>query len=465
MSLFGSIYLGTSGVKTQSQGMRITADNLSNLNTTGFKGGRGLFEEVFLEVTGEVFPSRRGLGSRVKDIDIDFSPGTLVTTDIPTDLAILGRGFFVVKDLAGEETFFTRDGQFLLEDTGNDKLRMVTPLGYSLLGAEPGAKPNGLEDFSPIEIDRAISGKATETIRLELNLDARKATETQSVALYESWDATNPEGPISPHAYEFVTSVKVYDPTGVEHTLNLYFDTTDQNNQYEVLVTLADPAEDWRGSGPYAGALLWGTLDFGAAGEVVGAEFFTIDDVNTGTQTPIDLTATGRPQFTLNFTGTPQTVTLDLGFYFDENGSLVRMPQSVHLYGAPFAVYQQDQDGYPPGIFDRVEIDAEGLVRAYYTNQQTEEVARIFLADFTGLEDSLVRAGGNLFRAVPEATPQFFAPGRSERGILKSGALEGSNVDLAEEMVGLITLQRAFQSNARVITTADQMLEDFLRAR
>ncbi|OAQ21273.1 flagellar hook protein FlgE [Thermosulfurimonas dismutans] len=464
MSLLGSIYLGTSGVKTQSQGMRIAADNIGNLNTTGFKGSRGLFEDVFLEVSGEVFSSQKGLGSMLKDIDIDFSPGNLLSTDIPTDLAILGKGFFILKDSSGEN-FFSRDGQFLLAETENNTLRLVNSLGYSLLGADPGATPNGVADLSPIEIPKTISGRATERISLEMNLDARKEPEALSLSLLEAWDATNPDDPINPGNYEFITDTKVYDPTGVEHQLTIYFDTTDQNNQYEILVTLADPTEDWRGSGRYSGALLWGTLNFGAAGEIVDATFFTVDDVNTGSLTPIDLTATGRPQFTLNFTGTPQTVTLDLGFYFDATGSLIRTPQSVHMYGAPFAVYYQHQDGYPPGIFDHLEIDLEGVIRAYYSNQQSQEVARIFLADFTGSDDALKRVGGNLFKSVTGASPEIFAPGRSAIGAINSGALEGSNVDLATEMVNLITLQRAFQSNARVITTADQMLEDFLRAK
>ncbi len=462
MGLFGSIYLGYSGVNTQTRGMRVAADNVANLNTTAFKGSRAVFEEVFAEVTGEVLPYSRGLGSRVKDLEINFSPGSLNATDIPTDLAILGKGFFVLQNPQSQEYFFTRDGQFQLEETDQGTLRLVSPLGHSLLGAAVDANPSDLTTLSPLEIPQAIPGKATETIHLELNLDARKDRETTSRTLLEAWDAQSSTGPISSADYEFVTTLEVYDSTGVAHKLNLYFDTTDQNNQYEMLLTLDDPTEDWRGSGRYAGALLWGTLNFGPSGEISGAEFYTVN--LDGTTTPIDLTVTQRPQFTLNFTGTPQTVTLDLGFYFD-GSDLVRTPQSVHLYGAPFAVYYQDQDGYPPGIFDRVEIDTEGVVKAYYTNQQSQEIGRIFLADFTGVEDSLERIGDNLFKATAGVIPEIFAPGRAAVGALASGALEGSNVDLATEMVNLITLQRAFQSNARVITTADQMLEDFLRAR
>jgi len=113
-------------------------------------------------------------------------------------------------------------------------------------------------------------------------------------------------------------------------------------------------------------------------------------------------------------------------------------------------------------MFDRVEVITEnGLIKAWYTNGKDIEVAKIFLADFTGYEDTLTRVGKNLF--VSNSDSIFFSPGIDERGKVLSGALEGSNVDLAYEMLNLIVLQRAFQSNAKVITTADQILEEFLR--
>ncbi|QJA06808.1 flagellar hook-basal body complex protein [Thermosulfurimonas marina] len=460
MGIFGSIYTGASGIQEQSLALRVTANNVANLNTTGFKGDRSLFADIFAQASGEVFPREKGLGV-LFDLTTDFSPGGYETTDIPTDLAIMGRGFFAVSD--GTNTYYTRDGHFLLEETGDNTLRMVTPLGYTLLGADPTASPTNTTQLSPVEIPRTIAGRGTSRISLQLNLDARKETEGTSRRLLEAWDATRPTGPIDSNDYEYVTSLKVYDPTGVDHLLNLYLDTTDQNNQYEVLLTLADPAEDWRGTGPYAGALLWGTLDFGATGEITQASFYTVN--LDGTLTPQDLTQSGTPQFTVNFTGTPQTIDLDLGFYYDPQGNLVRTPLSSHMYATPFAVLYQNQDGYPPGIFDRVEIDVDGTVRAFYTNQQSQEVARIWLADFTGLEDSLDRAGANLFVPRAGATPILLNPGRDSAAALSSGALETSNVDLATEMIHLLTFQRTFQSSARVITTADQMLEDFLRAR
>jgi len=113
-------------------------------------------------------------------------------------------------------------------------------------------------------------------------------------------------------------------------------------------------------------------------------------------------------------------------------------------------------------MFDKIEvITEEGLIKAWYTNGQNLEVAKIFLADFTGYEDSLMKIGSNLFLAKEGVTPFIFAPGFHERGRVVSGGLEGANVDLAMEMISLIVLQRAFQSNVRAIVTADQLLEYF----
>ena len=129
----------------------------------------------------------------------------------------------------------------------------------------------------------------------------------------------------------------------------------------------------------------------------------------------------------------------------------------------PFVQLYYNQDGYTQSIFDKIEvITEEELIKAWYTNGQNVEVAKIFLADFTGYEDSLVKIGSNLFQAKEGVTPFVFAPGFYERGRLVSGALESSNVDLAMEFINLIVLQRAFQSNVRAIVTADQTLEDFL---
>ncbi len=452
MNLLGAIYMSASGVYSNSQAMQVSADNVSNLNTNGFKGSRASFADLVATATGGVFDSKKGLGSTVMDIEVNFSQGSVHTTDVPTDLAIMGRGFFMVQSPDGE-VFYTRDGQFLLEIAPDDPdvLRLVNTLGYSVLGGDPEVAPESVVTLSPIEIPRAIAGKATESVYLEVSLDARVEKETTSVSLLDSWDAeTDPYKPISENDYEYAVDVKVYDPTGIERTLKLYFDNTERGNQFEFLLTLSDPAEDWRGTGRYAGVLLWGTLDFGGSGEVTASEIYAIEDITTGDLVEAETDEDGNPTFTLNFTGVEQIVSFELKSY---------------LRASPFAVFNQAQDGYPPGVFERVEIDSEGKVKAVYTNQQEITQWRIYLADFVGEETQLIRRGKNLFSPAFGAEPVIFEPGLSSVGSILSGSLESSNVELATEMVHLITLQRAFQSNVRVIATAEQMIEEFLRAR
>jgi flagellar hook protein FlgE len=198
---------------------------------------------------------------------------------------------------------------------------------------------------------------------------------------------------------------------------------------------------------------------------VVSADFSQVSDPS-GTLSPLDLTTLGQPKFTLTVDGRTQDITLDLGFKVNPDGSITRLNYPTRLSANPFAQLYFSQDGYEEGVFDRIEvITEEGLIKAWYTNNKDLPVAKLFLADFNGYEESLEKVGNNLFRAKANATPFIFAPGAGERARILSGALETSNTDLAQEMVHLILLQRAFQSNSRVITTADQMLEDFLRQR
>jgi len=225
------------------------------------------------------------------------------------------------------------------------------------------------------------------------------------------------------------------------------------------------PTLDGRGEGPYQGAFLYGILSFGGNGDITDARFWEITNPSSfdpNIDPPSDLTTLGRPQFNLNIQGNTQTITLDLGFKVEKDGSITRASYASKLLANPFVQLYYNQNGYSQGIFDKIEvITEEGLIKAWYTNGQNIEVAKIFLADFTGYEDSLIKIGSNLFLARDGATPFIFAPGLYERGRLISGALEGSNVDLATEMINLIVLQRAFQSNVRTIVTADQLLEYF----
>ncbi len=466
MGLFGSIYVGKSGVSTMSHGIGVTADNLANLESTGFRANRALFEDMFGNVNTEAPPyNKKGLGSRVKDIEVLYHEGPIKQTESPSDLAISGKGFFMVSD--GENTFFTRDGQFIPRKLDSGALRLSLPTGYDLLGwnIPEGVDPETVTtgELTPIEIPSYIDGQASSKIVLQMNFDASKPTEVIEDNLIDNWNANN-DPPIDKGGYEFKTELPIYDSLGNLHNLSLYVDTTTEPRVFEFLITM-DPELDPRGQGQYAGALLTGKIRFGAMGELEGLEDLELITDTNGTRTPLNnFSEEGFPQFTVNFGSQSQNIALDFGIKFDsQTGTWQRLDDHASTaFASPFTVLNENIDGYPPGFFKNLKVSEKGIVEASYTNNQTFSAARIPIALF-GSPDELERAGGNLFKAVGGAEPEVFPPGKDSPGAIFGGALEGSNVDVANEMVHLITLQRAFQSNARIITTADQMLEDFLR--
>ncbi len=461
MSLIGSLFISYSGLYVNTVATKVTADNLANLNTTGFKGNRCEFLNEVIDSSREVFRCE-GYGSFVKSISTIYTQGGLQTTDIPTDLAILGKGFFIVKDSKGN-IFYTRDGQFYVNEVDENNFALQNSLGMYLLGAEPDAQTMDINALKPYLIPKVMLPKGSSKISVQLIFDSRITTNKRNLLENYSFNKDNPDIPLKDGQYDYVWEFSIYDTYGNRVNLKLYADRGENINEYEVLLALSDPTLDKRGEGQYKGAFLYGKLIFGTSGDIISAEFSEISNTE-GTLTSIDLNKIGYPKFTLNIEGNIQEITFDLGFRVKEDGSLERKVNASALMANAFSQLFYDQDGYPMGIFDRIEIiTEEGLIIAWYTNQQQADVSRIFLADFTGYEESLEKVGNNLFRAKSGVKPFIFAPSSFERGRIMSGALETSNVDIANEMLNLIVLQRAFQSNARVMSTADQMMEDFMK--
>jgi len=459
MGLFGTMFIGYSGLYSDSLATKVTADNITNLNTVGFKGSRTEFAERLVRYS-EVFGKERGYGTNIKDIRTLFTQGGIQTTDIPTDLAIVGKGFFVVDDGKGNR-FFTRDGQFFVNEVDEHYFSLQNALGMYLLGADPQATTADLASLKPNLIPKVMPAKATSKLSAQLVLDARKPINSET--LIDKYDANN-SPPLEEGKYDWVFDLYVYDSLGEMIPVKLYVDRGNTSNSYELLLALAEPAKDGRGAGKMQGAFLYGNLTFGGGGELTFASFAEVG--LDGALTPLDLTTLEKPKINMNIGGNVQALTLDLGFRVNQDGTITREVEAIKMVASPFTMLGFVQDGYPSGVFDRIEvINEEGLIRAWYTNQKDIEVARLFLADFSGYEESLEKIGNGLFRARPGVTAYLFMPSSAERGRILSGALEGSNVDLAMEMVNLIMLQRSFQSNSRVITTADAMLEDFLRQR
>lgn len=457
MSLIGSMYVSRTGLVNIAKGISITSDNLSNLNTYGFKSNRPVFSDVFSKYVG-IVSSPIGLGTQLQSVDTIYREGSINITDVPTDLAIHGKGFFMVYDEKSGKTYYTRNGMFHIEDYNENYVSLVNPSGFRLKGQQLNGYGTGVTGTGEIVIPKDLKGKETSYINMRFNLDATVDIETDetSKSLTDAWNPDN-DPPISQTDYEWMLKVPYIDKQGQRKELVIYFDRTTENNQYEFIITqdknlIGSGTIDFDESGLVSGINLGDGLEL-----VSGADAKEIDptlDVEDNAQ---------LIKVTLGEGEQAQTIFLDWGL-IDKDGEIVGDQSSITQLASPFVSLFQDQNGYTPGFLQDIYIDEEGIIHALYSNNQKLEVAQILLAGFSS-DVVLSRAGQTLFEAPPGIQPAIFEPGNDAPASIVSGALESSNVDITQEMINLIAFQRSFQSNTKIITVSDQLLEDMVRMR
>lgn len=421
---------GVSGLRAESEAIGVVGDNIANVNTTGFKGQRAVFEDVLgrsvLAGTAAALP---GSGVRVGDIQQLFTQGSLSNTGVSTDLALNGDGFFTVKGavdgLVGN--FYTRAGQFVIDDEGF----LVNPSGLQVQGYA--ANPDGTYQASMSSVKAptgALPAHATEAASIVANLDA---SEDIPAAVFSAADPANTSN--------FSTSMTVFDSLGNAHTLDVYFAKTATNAwSYHALVAGDDLDPAAPGVNTPVGT---GTLTFNTDG--------ALQTITGGTATVSWMGATAA-----------QVITLDLGTAIDDAGTGL---DGITQFASPENVSSQLQDGYTSGDFSGVTVDGQGVVMGLYTNGEQLAIAQLGIAKFRS-NDGLGRAGQNLWIETRESGEAAMGKaGSGGRGAVTAGALEGSNVDLAEEFVGLIQHQRSFSANSKTITTADEMLQELINIK
>lgn len=425
MSIMNAMWNGVSGLSAESQALGVVGDNVANSNTVGFKSSRAVFEDILGGAVGE----GAGGGVRMARAQQIFAQGSISNTGQPTDLALSGDGFFVVRGavdgVVGD--FYTRAGQTGLDHEGF----LTNGAGMKLQGY---AASNGgfLGATSDIQVPSgALAPKATSSFELDANLDANATVPTAA------WDPQNPAA-----TSNFSTSTTVYDSLGNAHSVDVYFTKTASGAwDYHALVEGGEVASGTPGQNT---EILTGTLTF---------------DTNGALQSNA-VSAGG----TVDFVGaTPgQAIAFDLGTSTAAGGTGL---DGITQYGSPSNVSQQAQDGFASGSLSGISIDASGVVNAAYTNGQKVPVAQIAVAKFAA-NDGLARAGHGLWAATRESgSAAIGAAGAGGRASLVSGALESSNVDIAGQFVELISHQRAFQANSKTITTADEMLQELVNLK
>jgi flagellar hook protein FlgE len=415
---------GLSGLNATSKNLQVIGNNIANSNTVGAKASRVEFGDMYARALNGAGASAVGIGVAVQSVVQQFTQGPVTTTENMLDLAINGPGFFQVQSSDGSK-LYSRNGQMKLDREGY----IVNNSGQQLLGyaaSDQGTIQPGLA--VPLQLPTAgISPQATEKLKVEANLDSRAAVTLRPApaAVIEFDD---------PLSYNNATSQTLYDSKGQNIALTYYFQKS--------------AADTWDVYATANGESVGGS---NAAPTPIGQILF---DTNTGLPTTnmltFDIAAPGP-----NSSGvTPLPL---LGLEID----IARMTQ----FGSSFAVTDLKQDGFAPGTVSGVSIQPNGIVITSYSNGQSKPVGQVELATFRNVQ-GLQPSGNNAWaQTFSSGEPVVGTPNSGSMGVLQSGALEGSAVDLTGELVSMMTAQRTYQANAQTIKTMDQILQTVVNLR
>jgi flagellar hook protein FlgE len=428
MPLNSAMNSGVSGLQAEGQALGVVGDNVANSNTVGFKESRALFEDVLGSAVGE--RGTVGSGVHVTRAQQLFAQGALLNTGQPTDLAISGDGFFVVQGAVNgvKGDFYTRAGQTNLAKDGS----LVNPGGLALVGYKVNANGTFGPTLAPVKLTTAaLPPKPTSKLTLTANVDANSATPVA------------PFDPLNPAATSnFSTSMSVYDSLGGAHAVSVYMVNNGSGSwDYHAL---ANGSELVGGTPGQSVEIATGQLAFTPGGALQSAT----------------VTAGGTADFVGAQAG--QALTFNFGTPIASGGTGL---DGTTQFASPSSVSSQSQDGYASGSLSGVAIDASGIVSGVYTNGQKVAVAQLAIAKFVS-NDGLGRAGNNLWVATRDSGDGALGTaGSGGRGAIVAGALEQSNVDIAQQFVDLIGHQRSFQACSKTITTVDEMMQDLVNLK
>ena len=426
MSLFSTLNTGVTGLGVNATSLAVTGDNLANLNTIGFKGGRAQFQDLLItDIRGSNRTSQLGMGAFLGGVSTAFTQGSISATGRSSDLAVDGAGFFVVHD-DDAGTFYTRAGALEIDTEG----RLTTLGGYALQGYQADINGNIGSSLADLMITPdTLSPNATTEVDITANLDS----DEDVVAV--PWVTLPTDHDTAADGASYSTSMTIYDSLGAPHDVIVYFQKTNTNQ--------------WT---------YWAAADAGETGGTPGdTELIEtgILDFDTDGTLLTHLVVTNNP---ITFSGAAaQTVAFDLGdpLAVDPDGMLTQ-------YASDSTITGLNQDGYGAGDLVDWQIDGDGIISGVYSNGETLTIGQIALATFAST-DNLERAGNNLYMATQDSGQALVGEaGTGGRGSVHQYSLETSNVDIEDEFVTMITAQRGYQASSRVIGAADDLLQELV---
>ncbi len=414
-----SMYSAISGLRGHQIMMDVIGNNIANVNTVGFKSGRVNFQDIMSQTVhganapqgdlGSINPAQIGLGITVAGIGVLQTQGNFQATGKTTDMAIQGDGFFVESD--GTSQYYTRDGAFDIALDG------------SLGNPESGMKVQGWQADAAGKID--ITQPVT---NITIPIGQRTtAMATSKMTIGGNLDAGAADGTLVP------TTTTVFDSLGVAHQVKINFTKTGANSW--TWAAAADPAD----TGIAVGQVLAGA---GVLPVNNGVLAFSTSGIETS--------STGSLSFTFPDGATATTPSIDFAQMTQFSGQ-----------GQPTG----QTDGFTSGTLVTFSVGDSGQISGVYTNGSTQVLGQIALANFLN-SAGLLRAGQNNFAPTSASgSANIGIAGTGGRGTVTTGALEMSNVDLATQFTSMITAERGFQANSRVITTSDEMLQELVNLK
>ncbi|HAU5607288.1 flagellar hook protein FlgE [Citrobacter koseri] len=415
-----------SGLNAAATNLDVIGNNIANSATYGFKSGTASFADMFAG-------SKVGLGVKVAGITQDFTDGTTTNTGRGLDVAISQNGFFRLVDSNGS-VFYSRNGQFKLDENRNlVNMQGLQLTGYPATGTPPtiqqGANPG------PITIPNTLmAAQATTTASMQINLNSTDELPSKS-----------PFDPSDADSYNKKGTITVFDSQGNAHDMNVYY-----------VKTAANKWDVYTQDSSVAGAAVTkaAVMNFSSNGTLTSVNNYIDDPSNPDTL--IEGPANAQPQINITTEAINGAVPATFSLSF-----LNSMQQNTGANN----IVATNQNGYKPGDLVSYQINDDGTVVGNYSNEQTQVLGQIVLANFANNE-GLASQGDNVWAATQASGVALLGTaGTGNFGKLTNGALESSNVDLSKELVNMIVAQRNYQSNAQTIKTQDQILNTLVNLR
>ncbi|SCX56764.1 flagellar hook protein FlgE [Nitrosospira sp. Nsp1] len=405
-----SFQQGLSGLNAASKNLDVIGNNVANANTVGFKQSQAQFADVFANSLSGGSSVQSGIGVKVAAIAQQFNQGSITASSNPLDVAINGGGFFRLSDQG--TISYSRNGQFHPDKDGfivNSSGQRLTGYTANATGVVSTAAPTDLQ-ISTADLPPA----ATTLVSALVNLDSREPA--LSSAAFNLADPTT---------YHGSTFLPIHDSLGNPSTLSAYFLKTGTNS--------------WDVFAANDGALLNGGASVGALNFLSNGALDPLSSNIFSVAAPVS-TGANPLAFDLDFTGTTQ-------------------------FGSNFGINALEQDGYTSGRLTGFAVGADGIIRGSYSSGKFLTLGQVALANFANPQGLELRGNNTWKESAASGAALVGVPNTGGLGVLQSGAIEDSNVELTSELVNMITAQRIYQANAQTIKTQDQLLQTIVNLK